>query len=210
MQRSALIRLVNPSSTARRCVFLASPRYRPFPKTQSTRCQMTIDILEQTLTQVVHVQKMSEVQDRRLVWQRSRQPHAHEPSDRLDLVEHVLHGGVAQIVEQLHAVNAQHHRQIIGTTPSARLRIERSDAVPRKQTIHAFEESLPTGLSLLVVVFEVRKCSLVHRLSLQLSQGLQAHVTMPQSQELNQSILSFWRLVNRRLGRNLRHEADRD
>ena len=66
----ALLRLVHlwVSSTSpilrrRRRFYYARIHYRPFLKTQATRLQMAVDLLEQTLTQIVGVQKMSEVQD---------------------------------------------------------------------------------------------------------------------------------------------------
>ena len=74
---------------------------------------MTVDLFEQTSPQLVLFQQMTEVQDRRLVRQRARQSQTYEPSHRLDLVEHVLHTRVTQVVEQLHAVYPQHRRQLI-------------------------------------------------------------------------------------------------
>ena len=129
---------------------------------------MTVDLLEQTLTQLVLFQQMTEVQDRRLVRQRARQPQTYEPSQRLDLVEHILHTRITKVVEQLHAVYSQHRRKFIRPPAPARLGIERADALfepfPRDQAVHALEENLPTGLALLAVVFQVRKCWLVHRI----------------------------------------------
>ena len=62
-----------------------------------------------------------------LVGQRLRQPQPHETPHRLHLVEKVLHPRVAQVVEQLHAVNTQHHRQRVRAPTAPRLRIERLD-----------------------------------------------------------------------------------
>ena len=49
-----------------------------------------------------------------------------------------------------------------------RLGIERTDVLfhlfPRDQSIHALQEYLPAGLALLALVFQVRKCWLVHRI----------------------------------------------
>ena len=54
---------------------------------------------------------MPELQDRRLVRQRARQPQAGEPPHRLHLVEQVLHPRVGEVVPQLHAMHAQHRAQ---------------------------------------------------------------------------------------------------
>ena len=133
---------------------------------------------------------MAEVQDRRLVRQRARQPQTCEPPHRLDLVQHVLHTRVTQVVEQLHAVYPQHRRQLIGPAAPARLGIVRPDALfqlfPWDQTIHALQEYLPASLALLAVVFQVRKCWLVHRIlhpRTSLSDYIW-HVTMPQPADL--------------------------
>ena len=47
---------------------------RSLPKPQSLGLQMTVDLLEQTLSQLVLFQQMAEVQNRRLVRERARQP----------------------------------------------------------------------------------------------------------------------------------------
>ena len=60
---------------------------------------MTVDLLEQTLSQLVLFQQMAEVQNRRLVRERARQPQPYEPPHRLDLIEHVFH--TPEVVEQL-------------------------------------------------------------------------------------------------------------
>ena len=111
---------------------------------------------------------MAEVQYRRLVWQRTRQPQTYEPPHRLNLVENVLHTRVAQVVEQLHAVYPKHRRQLIRTTPTARLGILRADALlqllPWDQTIHPLQKHLTTGLALLDVIIQVGKRRLFHRI----------------------------------------------
>ncbi len=80
----------------------------------------------------------------------------------------VLHPRIAEIVEQLHAVNSQHHRQIIWLTPSTSFRVIRADTLlqtlPGNQTIHPFQKYLPTGPPLLALVFHVCKCRLLHHL----------------------------------------------
>ena len=136
---------------------------------------------------------MAEVQDRRLVRERARQPQPYEPSHRLDLVEHVLHTRITKVVEHLHAVNPQHHRQLIGSPAPACPGIERADAFyelfPRDQTVHALKEYLPPGLALLALVFQVGKCWLGSIVSSpQTSLLCVWHITMPQHTRLVQSI----------------------
>ena len=100
------------------------PVLQPLPE----RGQVRVDLLQQRLAQTVLLQQVAEVQDRRLVGQRSRQPQPDEAPHRLHLVEQVLHAGVAQVVEQLHAVHAQHHRERVWPPTATGLRIERLDA----------------------------------------------------------------------------------
>ena len=94
-------------------------------------CALMRERLAQSVLPIADVSSISynSLQDRRLVRQRARQPQTYEPSHRLDLVEHVLHARVTEVVEQLHAVYPQHRRQLIGSSTSASLRIERSDAL---------------------------------------------------------------------------------
>ena len=110
---------------------------------EGVRLVGVIDLLEQTLAQAVLLQQMPEVQDGGLVGQRLRQPQPHETPHRLHLVEKVLHPRVAQVVEQLHAVNTQHHRQRVRAPTAPRLRIERLDPslqpLPGNQLVHLLE-----------------------------------------------------------------------
>ena len=128
---------------------------------------MCVDLLEQRLAQTVLLQQMAEVQDRRLVGQRSRQPQPDKPPHRLHLVEQVLHAGVAQVVEQLHAVHAQHHRERVWPPTPTGLRIERLDArlqpAPRDQRVHLLKEHLAPRPPLLRGVFQLREGRLFHR-----------------------------------------------
>ena len=127
---------------------------------------MRVALLEQPLPQTVPLQQVAEVQNRRLVGQRTRQAQPHEAAHRLHLVEQVLHPGVAQVVEQLHAVHAQHHPQRIGTPTAPGLRIERLDLLlqttPRNQTVHLLEKCLAPRATLLRVVLQLRKRRLLH------------------------------------------------
>ena len=90
----------------------------------------------------------------------------HETTDRLGLVEHILHAGVAEVVEELHAVNTQHDGQGIGMAALAGLGVEGADTPlqswPGNQAIHPVQEQLPAGLAVLALVFQIGKGRLIH------------------------------------------------
>ena len=113
------------------------------------------------------LQQVPKVQNRRLVRQRTRQTQPREPPHRLDLVQHVLHPRVAQVVEQLHAVNPQHRRQRVRLPPPARLRIQRPNprlqTLPRNQRLHPLQKQLPPRPPLLPLVLHIRERHLLHR-----------------------------------------------
>ncbi len=99
------------------------------PQAQSLRLQMGVDLLKQSLPQFVPLKKVTEVQNRGLVGQGVRQPQPSEPPDRFGLVEQILHAWIAEVVEQLHAVNPQHHRQWVRPTALSGLGVDRPDAL---------------------------------------------------------------------------------
>ncbi len=129
---------------------------------------MCVDLLEQRLTQTVRLQQVAEMQDRRLVRQRTREAQPHKPPYRLHLVEQVLHPRVAQSVEQLHAVHPQHHAQRIRPPTATGLRVERLDAglqpLPGNQPVHRLEKDLAPRPTLLQVVLQLRKRRLLQGL----------------------------------------------
>ena len=129
--------------------------------------QVRVDLLEQTTPQPVPLQQVPKVQNRRLVRQRTRQTQPREPPHRLNLVQHVLHPRVAQVVEQLHAVNPQQRRQRVRLPPPARLRIQRPNprlqTLPRNQRLHPLQKQLPPRPPLLPLVLHIRERHLLHR-----------------------------------------------
>ena len=139
----------------------------PRPHPVAPLCQVRVDLLEQTTPQPVPLQQVPKVQNRRLVRQRTRQTQPREPPHRLDLVQHVLHPRVAQVVEQLHAVNPQHRRQRVRLPPPARLRIQRPNprlqTLPRNQRLHPLQKQLPPRPPLLPLVLHIRERHLLHR-----------------------------------------------
>ena len=86
---------------------------------------MRVDGSEQPRAQIMLLQQVPEVQDRRLIRQRIRQSQSHKPTHGLRLVEQILHPRITQVIEQLHAMNPQHHAQRVRLPTAAGLRIER-------------------------------------------------------------------------------------
>ena len=89
-----------------------------------------------------------------------------EAAHRLGLVEEVLHGGVAEVVAELDAVDAQHHRQRVGPPSPSCLRVVGLDArlqcLPGHEAVDAFEEQLTAGLPLLLLELHAGERRLMH------------------------------------------------
>lgn len=81
---------------------------------QSGVSQMLVHRVEYRLSQPVSFQEMAEIENCGFVGKTIGQTQARKSAHGLDFVQRVLHGGIAQIVEQLKAVNPQHGRQRIG------------------------------------------------------------------------------------------------
>ena len=139
------------------------------------------------------LQEMTEVEDGGLVGQGARELQSREPPHRRGLVEQILHAWVAEIVEDLDAVDSQHDGQRIGMASPSRLGVEGTEAVlqqlPGNQAVHTLQEKFPAGLALLALVFQVGKGWLVHTTSFPVSIRLFS-LTMPHRRELVQSIPS--------------------
>ena len=116
-----------------------------------------------------------------------------------------LHARVAEIVEELHTVNSQHHGQRIGLAALASLGVHGPDSLlqtlPGDQAVHPFQEQLPPGLALLALEFQFGKCRLVHHNLPPTSIGL-SNSTMPHRRRLVQKVPSIIVLV-------LRHRKSR-
>jgi len=83
-----------------------------------------------------------------------------------DLVQCVFHSRIAEVIEQLHAVNAQHGRQRIGKpfvlvlgglTGYLPLQL-----LPRDQLIHPLQEDLATSVALLALLLGFGEGDLIH------------------------------------------------
>ena len=101
----------------------------------------------------------------------------------------VLHAGVAQVVEELDAVDPEHGRQRVGMASPAVLGVDGTysvlHALPRNQGIHTLQEQFTAGLAFLALVFQISKGGLVHTTSLPASVRLFG-LTMPHRRRLVQ------------------------
>ncbi len=112
------------------------------------------------------LQQVAEVEDGALVGNGLGQGETAEAAHRLGLVEEVLHGGVAEVVAELDAVDAQHHRQRVGPPSPSRLRVVRLDArlqlLPGHKGVEAFKEQLAARLALLLLELHAGERRLMH------------------------------------------------
>jgi hypothetical protein len=138
-----------------------------FAQHQAMVLEVGIDLLEDLLAQLVLLQEMTEVEDGRLVGQSVGQPKHGKAAHRLDFVKCIFHRRIEEVVEQLHAVNAQHRAQRIGRATGSSLRVVTLELLlqplPGDQYFHALHKSLAPRLALLVLVFHVGKAHLIHR-----------------------------------------------
>ena len=128
--------------------------------------EVGVDCLEQLRSQVVALQQVAEVEDGALVGNGLGQGEAAEAPHRLGFVEEILHRGVAEVVAELDAVDAQHHRQRVGSPSPSRLRVvpldERLQLIPGHEAVDAFEEQLTAGLPLLLLELHAGERRLMH------------------------------------------------
>ena len=80
---------------------------RPFLEDQPCFCQMLLDALKQHLAQTMTLQQVAEVQNRRLLRYLLQTDIGKAPHP-LNLIEHVFHGWITEVVEELHTMHAQH------------------------------------------------------------------------------------------------------
>ena len=91
----------------RRCVEDGRVHDRACPQPQTLRRQVVGNLRQQRLAQLVPFQQVPEMEDRRLIGPRPPRRQPHEPLHRHAVVERVFHRRIAEVVEQLHAVNPQ-------------------------------------------------------------------------------------------------------
>ena len=140
--------------------------HRPAPQEQTLGRQMRVDRREDRVRQLLVFQQAPELQQRRGIRRRlAPQVDAHEPANRLAVVNRVLDPLVRQPQAVLHDVHAQHalqtHRR---TTPSAALGIVQLDRghqlAPRRHHLDLAEQPVPSGHTLLARVLVLRKARL--------------------------------------------------
>lgn len=136
-----------------------------FAQHQAVFLQVFVYLFKQRLAKTVLLQEVPEVENGRLVRQ-AIQLQTGEVPHGFDLVQSVFHRRVAQIIEQLHAVNSQHGRQRIGRPAILALRVITAylllQLLPRNQLIHPFQEDFATGLALLGLVLGFGEGDLIH------------------------------------------------
>jgi len=136
-----------------------------FTQHQAVFLQVFVHLFKQRLAKTVLLQEMPEVENRRLIWQ-TVQLQTREVPHGFDLVQRVFHGRIAQVIEQLHAVNPQHGRQRIRGPSVPALRVITGylllQLLPRNQLVHPFQKDLATGLALLGLVFGFGEGDLIH------------------------------------------------
>ena len=117
------------------------------------------DLGQQHRAQGMLLQQVPKIEDRRLIGPRVLRREAHEALHRRAVVERVLHRRVAEVIEQLHAMNSQHHGQGIGWPPALAGGVHRAEArfqpPPRNQAVHLLQKLRPSRLALLPLVLHI-------------------------------------------------------
>jgi len=136
-----------------------------FAQHQAVLLQVFVHLFKQRLAKTVLLQEMPEVKNSGLVRQ-AIQLQASEVPHGFDLVQSVFHGRIAQVIEQLHAVNSQHGRQRIRRPSVLALGVITGylllQLLPGNQLVHPFQKDLAAGLALLVLVLGFGKGHLIH------------------------------------------------
>src|SRR5690606_12702008 len=87
------------------------------------------------------------------------------------LIQRIFHGWVAEVIDELHDMNAQHHIQRVGFASYGALGVMTTELlfefIPGNQGIHFFEKSFTTGFALLNRIFGFSKGQLSHGDSLE-------------------------------------------
>ena len=136
-----------------------------FTQHQAVFLQVLVHLFEQHLAETMLLQKMTELKDRCFVWQ-TIELQASELAHGFDLVQCIFHGRIAEVIEQLHAVNAQHGRQRIGRPSVLALGVITGyllfQLLPRNQLVHPFQKDLAAGFALFGLVLGFGEGDLIH------------------------------------------------
>ena len=143
-----------------RCIHNAA-----FPKHQAVFLQVLVHFLEQHLAKAMALKEMTELENGGFVRQAIKLQAGKVPHG-FDLVQGVFHGRVAEIIEQLHAVDSQHGGQRVRWPASLALWVVSSDLLlqllPGNQLVHPLQKDLAAGLALLGLVLGFGEGDLIH------------------------------------------------
>jgi hypothetical protein len=127
---------------------------------------MLIDGVQNQAAELVLLKKMTEVEYGAFIWQRIGQRQPGKSAHGLNLIERIFHCRIAEVVEKLHTMNAEHDQQRVSWTASrfdgavfGELLVE---LVPGNQLIHFRQKDFAAGLALLILVFEFGEGHLGH------------------------------------------------
>ena len=89
-----------------------------------------------------------------------------EGSHRLGLVEEVFRAGVAEVVAELHDVDAQHHGERVGPPPAAGFRVVGRDGcfepLPQDEAVQPLKELLAARRVAILLELDPGECGLMH------------------------------------------------
>lgn len=136
-----------------------------FTKHKTIFLQVLVHFFEQHLAKAMLLQEMTELQNRGFI-RKTVQFQPGELAHGFDLVQCVFHSRIAEVIEQLHAVNAQHGRQRIGKPFVLVLGVLTGylplQLLPRDQLIHPLQEDLATSVALLALLLGFGEGDLIH------------------------------------------------
>lgn len=148
-----------------RCRNNAGIHNAAFAQHQAVLFQVLVHFFEQHLAESVALKEMAELENGGFVRQ-AVQLQTSEVPHGFDLVKGVFHGWVAEVIEQLHAVDSQHGRQRIRWPAGLALGIISGylllQLLPRNQLVHPLQKDLAAGLALLGLVLSFGEGNLIH------------------------------------------------
>lgn len=133
---------------------------------QARISQMAVDCVEDRFAKTPTLQEVTKIEDCGLVGNTLGQAKPGKPAHRLDLIQRIFHRRIAQVVEQLQAMNTKHCRQRIGRTTGPSLVVMFAELflqlLPRDQRIHLLQKHFTASLAFLGRVFGFGKGQLSH------------------------------------------------
>jgi hypothetical protein len=143
------------------------PLHRPasLASSDASLTEPRVDGVKELACQLVLLQQMAEVHDGRAVRDGLVQGEFGKQTHRGNLLECVFHGAVAEVIPLLHAVNAEHDVEWIGTTTVTRFGVDRFDETehsgPWDQSVHAGQEYLFAGFAAFTIELAIRESALM-------------------------------------------------